>query len=360
MIDEGAAGELQPRQLAHLAALVEQVEQNLVGLELRRGRLVDRPPEELFALPARLRSGTWRGGRSGDTDPFKQSGGGLLFPLPWPANLPGSIGSLVEGPIGKAVWKLAWPTVLQNMISGLQGVIDHALVGHLVGYAGNAAIGVAFQIFLVVMVFIVSLFTGMGVLIARYTGANDGAAVNRAAWQAFLTAIALSVGVLAPVGYFLAPHLLGLVNAAPAVQAQALPYLRIMFGFSLGMMLFFMLSGALRSAGDARTPLKWAGIALTILNIAFNIIFIRGLGPIPAFGTAGAAMGMSLAGALLSLFALWKLFSGRWVIDFRGQHWKPDWAIIKALFRFGLPTGLQGIAMNVAGVLLLRFSGRYN
>jgi putative MATE family efflux protein len=264
--------------------------------------------------------------------------------------------SLVEGPIGKAVWKLAWPTVLQNMIGGLQGVIDHALVGHLVGYAGNAAIGVAFQIFLVVMVFIVSLFTGMGVLIARFTGANDEAAVNRAAWQAFLTAIALSVGVLAPVGYFLAPHLLGLVNAAPEVQAQALPYLRIMFVASLGMMLFFMLSGALRSAGDAKTPLKM-GIALTILNITFNVIFIRGLGPIPAFGTAGAAMGMSLAGALLSLFAVWKLFSGRWVIDFRGQRWKPDWVIIKSLFKFGLPTGLQGIAMNVAGVLLLRFLG---
>lgn len=264
--------------------------------------------------------------------------------------------SLVEGPIGKAVWKLAWPTVLQNMIGGLQGVIDHALVGHLVGYAGNAAIGVAFQIFLVVMVFIVSLFTGMGVLIARYTGANDEAAVNRAAWQAFLTAIGLSVGVLAPVGYFLAPHLLGLVNAAPEVQAQALPYLRIMFVASLGMMLFFMLSGALRSAGDAKTPLKM-GIALTILNITFNVIFIRGLGPIPAFGTAGAAIGMSLAGALLSLFAVWKLFSGRWVINFRGQRWKPDWAIIKLLFKFGLPTGLQGIAMNVAGVMLLRFLG---
>lgn len=264
--------------------------------------------------------------------------------------------SLVEGPIGKAVWKLAWPTVLQNMIGGLQGVIDHALVGHLVGYAGNAAIGVAFQIFLVVMVFIVSLFTGMGVLIARYTGANDEAAVNRAAWQAFLTAIGLSVGVLAPVGYFLAPHLLGLVNAAPEVQAQALPYLRIMFVASLGMMLFFMLSGALRSAGDAKTPLKM-GIALTVLNITFNIIFIRGLGPIPRFGTAGAAIGMSLAGALLSLFAVWKLFSGRWVIDFRGQRWKPDWTIIRLLFKFGLPTGLQGIAMNVAGVMLLRFLG---
>jgi Na+-driven multidrug efflux pump len=35
----------------------------------------------------------------------------------------------------------------------------------------------------------------------------------------------------------------------------------------------------------------------------------------------------------------------------------PDWAIIRSLFRFGLPTGVQGIAMNVAGVMLLRYIG---
>jgi Na+-driven multidrug efflux pump len=35
----------------------------------------------------------------------------------------------------------------------------------------------------------------------------------------------------------------------------------------------------------------------------------------------------------------------------------PDWTIIRSLFRFGLPAGIQGIAMNIAGVLLLRFIG---
>ena len=60
-----------------------------------------------------------------------------------------------------------------------------------------------------------------------------------------------------------------------------------MFVGSFGMMLFFMLSGAFRSAGDARTPLR-LGVALTVLNVVFNVILIRGLGPIPAFGTAGA------------------------------------------------------------------------
>jgi Na+-driven multidrug efflux pump len=36
---------------------------------------------------------------------------------------------------------------------------------------------------------------------------------------------------------------------------------------------------------------------------------------------------------------------------------RPDWSIIRALFRFGLPAGVQGVAMNVAGVFLLRFMG---
>ena len=35
----------------------------------------------------------------------------------------------------------------------------------------------------------------------------------------------------------------------------------------------------------------------------------------------------------------------------------PDFSIIKSLFRFGLPTGVQGIAMNIAGVMLLGFIG---
>ena len=39
------------------------------------------------------------------------------------------------------------------------------------------------------------------------------------------------------------------------------------------------------------------------------------------------------------------------------MQWRPDWSIIRALFRFGLPCGLQGVAMNIGGVLLLRFIG---
>jgi putative MATE family efflux protein len=265
--------------------------------------------------------------------------------------------SIVEGPIARAVWMLAWPTMLQNLIGGLQGIVDHALVGHLVGFAGNAAIGVAIQIFIVVIVFVMSVFSGMGVLVARFAGANEPEKVNRTVYQAALAALALWGLVLAPLGWILAPSLLGVVHAAPAVQTQALPFLRIMFVGSVGMLLFFMVSGALRAAGDARTPLR-LGILLTALNIACNIVFITGVGPAPRLGTAGAAVGTTVAGLTVSGIAGYLLFSGRLPVRWhRGMDWRPDWEIIRALFRFGLPTGVQGIAMNIAGVLLLRFIG---
>ena len=265
--------------------------------------------------------------------------------------------SIVEGSLPRAVWKIAWPTMLQNVIGGIQGIIDQAMVGHYVGHAGNAAIWVSFQIFILVIVFVASVFSGMGVLVARFAGLNESNSVNQVVYQAFLTAVFMAVGVLAPVGYVFAPWLLEMINAAPEVQVEALPFLRTMFVFSIGMLVFFMMSGALRSAGDARTPLR-LGLMMTVLNIVLNVILIRGLGPIPAYGTVGAAMGTAIASILTGVAFVWLLFSGRLVIRFSTtMSFRPNWSIIRELFRFGLPTGFQGIVMNLAGVFMLRFIG---
>ena len=95
------------------------------------------------------------------------------------------------------------------------------------------------------------------------------------------------------------------------------------------------------------------------MNLVLNVILIRGLGPIPAFGTTGAAMGTVIAAGLLSLIAAHRLFfSQSWVVHFhRGMSLKPDLSIIRSLFKFGIPAGIQGIVMNVGGVILLGFVG---
>ena len=203
--------------------------------------------------------------------------------------------SIVEGPIWRAVWKIAWPTVLQNAIGGLQGIIDHAMVGHFVGFAANAAIGVSWQIFLVVIVFISSLFTGMGVLVARAAGANDHQRVDRVVYQAFLVAVLLSVGVLAPSGYFLAPQLLTPRQRQPrsdragaAVPADDVPvqhrHAAVLHAGRRAARGRRCANAAASRRGDDRAEHR-----------ASTCMLISGAGPIPALGTRGAAIGTVLA-----------------------------------------------------------------
>ncbi|MEP6787820.1 MAG: MATE family efflux transporter, partial [Acidobacteriota bacterium] len=217
--------------------------------------------------------------------------------------------SITEGPLARAVWKIAWPTMLTNVIAGMQNVVDQILVGNLIGFKANAALGVSNQIFILVIVFISSIFIGMSVFVARFAGAHDVEKVNRTVYQAFLAAVFIAVFIMAPVGYFASPFLLDLINADPGVKAEALPYLRVSFAFSIGLLMYFMTSGALRAAGDARTPMV-LGIAMTLLNLVLNVILIRGFGPIPAFGTVGSAMGTSIATGLVGAYAIYKLWSG--------------------------------------------------
>ena len=203
----------------------------------------------------------------------------------------------------------------------------------------------------IVVVFLSSLFTGMGVLVARFAGANQPEKVNRVVYQAFLTAFALSV-LLAAIGYFASPSLLDIVNAAPEVQHEALPFLRAMFIGIFGMMMFFMLSGAFRAAGDAHTPLR-LGVSMTVLTIVLQRDpDSAGSGPI------GAAFGTIASSSSVALYGLWRFTRPSSVIHFErgmdrsvGLHDHPIALQVRPADR------VQGIAMNVGGVLMLRFIG---
>lgn len=267
---------------------------------------------------------------------------------------------LVSGSILRSVWKLSWPVTLLNLVNGTHGFVDHILVGRFVESANNeanAAIGVAWQVFLVVVVFIASLFHGMNVLIARYAGMQDRENMSKVFYQALLMSVFLLVGVVAPLGYLFAPMLLDFVHAEAAVQKHALPYLRLLFTCGSPLFLTFMLTGAFQASGDAKTPLK-LGILSTVLNIGISTVLITGMGPFPKLGTIGAALGTILATLVSASIALSLVLRRKTIIEPPATFtlW-PDFAIIKVIARIGLPTGVQGVLLNLGGVFLLKFIG---
>ncbi len=265
--------------------------------------------------------------------------------------------TLTHGPLHAAVWRIAWPTMLLNLAGGLQGIVDHVTVGRFVGFHANAAIGVGWQIFAVFIVFVTALYGGVGVLVARLAGAGEAEKVHRVFSQALAATLVLAVGVFAPVGWMLAPRLLELVHAAPEVRAEALPYLRTLYVYNAGLTLFLLLASALRAAGDARTPMRLS-LLMTAINVTLTVVLVRGWGPIPAFGARGAALSTVAAGAIVAALAFHLLFARRLVVRFAGvSALVPDAKVLRQIFRFGLPMGLQSIALHVAGVVLVGFVG---
>ena len=265
--------------------------------------------------------------------------------------------SIVEGPLYGCICRLASPIVLQSFIDGVQGIVDHIMVGRFVGHVGNAAVGASLQVLLFVPIFVTSILSGMSILAARFAGANQERGVAHTVWQSLITAVFLALGVLAPLGYFLAPSLLNLFVATSEVHAEALAYLRIRVVFSVGLVLFFVLSDGLRAVGSVRTPLVF-GVATTALNVLLNYLLITGAGPLPALGVRGAAYGTALATMLTSGVFLWMYLSDRLPVRYslRGVS-TPACATLRALLRVGLTVVLQGILRNLGGLLVLYFVG---
>lgn len=265
---------------------------------------------------------------------------------------------LVSGNLTRSVWKLMWPVVITQLAAGVHGFIDQVMVGHYIpGIEANAGIGVAWQVFLVFIVFLSSLFHGMAILTARYAGRRDHESVNKVAYDVFITAIYLLIFVIAPIGYFISPFLLEWVNTEAAVQAHALPYIRVLFTASVPMFIMFLLNGAFLSTGNPKIP-----VVLNIITAATHILlswlFITGVGPFPELGSIGAAVG-TCAGPIPSVIIGVYLIVRHKVILGPPKRFTliPDFTVLKTVTRLGVPAGMQAVLLNLGGVFLFRYIG---
>ncbi len=265
---------------------------------------------------------------------------------------------IISGGIFRSMWKVAWPVILTQVIGGIHGIIDQVLVGKYVGYEAQAAIGTSWQLFLVVVVFLSSLFTGMYILVSQYIGRQDSVAVNRVAHQTLLASLYILVLFVTPVGYLVTPTLLNLVGASPEVHAHAVPYLRVLFVFNAPLFLMFLLVGIMQSSGNMKIPL-FLGISTCLMHIAASYVLIRGIGPFPELGATGAAIGDVFGPVPSVAICLWLIYSGRAFVGPPDKFTlKPDFDILWRIAKLGVPSGIQAVLLNLGGAFLLYFINR--
>jgi putative MATE family efflux protein len=256
---------------------------------------------------------------------------------------------LIEGTVTHQVLTLAWPSVMEQMLITLVGLVDAYIVGHL-GAAALAGVGLGGQVLNLVAALFGAVGVGATALVARSIGAGHPAEANRLARQAMLFAAALGLTTALACFVFAAPLML-LFGAAPDVVADGAIWLRVAapsFAF-LGVLLVG--TATLRGAGDTRTPLV-VMVVVNVVNIAVAWTFTRGLFGLPNLGVAGSGLGAASGQIIGGLSVVALLVRGRGDVHLGWQMPALDAARLRRLLNIGLPAGAEQVLLQLAQLTL--------
>jgi putative MATE family efflux protein len=249
--------------------------------------------------------------------------------------------------------RLALPVLAGHLLDMLVGFTDTWLTGNYLATARHlAAINlVAYLLWLMVSLFsLVSI--GTTALVARFVGAEDWRLARHTANQAlFLGAVicAAPIVMVAGVGRPLVTSL-GLENEAAELAVR---YLWIVLPAVPAIMLEQVGVAALRGAGDTVTGML-AMIVTNAVDMFASFALVRGLGPIPALGWDGLAIGTTIGYYAGGLIILIRLARGRAGLKIEPRLLRPAGALIRRLLRISLPGGIDILAMIGCHLLFLR------
>ncbi len=247
------------------------------------------------------------------------------------------------------VFRLAWPSIVENMLQSIYGLLLVMMIGQL-GSSAIAGVGAANSLIQVAMACFFAVSMGTTVLVAHAVGALNHEAASRAAKQSLVFGLILGL-IISALGVLFAPQAIAMLGAQPEVVAQGSSFLR---AFSLGgisMVVTFIAGSIMRGSGDARTPMLVTLISLAIsLAIGYPLIF--GKFGLPALGAVGAGVAGALVRSVGCLVLVGLLFRAGRPVSLRGWHdWRPALAPFRRLVNIGLPSMFESL-FRAGGMLL--------
>ena len=221
--------------------------------------------------------------------------------------LAGEEDDYTSGSIGRAIFLLSVPMILEMLMESVFALVDIIYVSR-VGISAVATVGLTESLVTLVYAVAIGLSMGATAMVARRAGEKDDEGAERVAVQAIILGVlvAIIVGVL---GFFYAKELLGLMGAEADVIESGFRYTQILLASNVSILLLFLINAIFRGAGEASIAM-WLLVFSNGLNIILDPILIFGWGPIPQFGVTGAAMATVTGRSLAVLAQLFILFFG--------------------------------------------------
>ncbi|EIE00809.1 MATE efflux family protein [Leptospira licerasiae serovar Varillal str. VAR 010] len=245
--------------------------------------------------------------------------------------------------LGKAVFLLSVPMVLELVMESAFAVVDIYFVGAL-GASAVAAVGLTETYLFLLYSLAIGMSTAVTAIIARRIGEGDKEQAGIAAVQSVFLSILVSLP-FAIFGVWFAKDLLIIMGGDPWVVEHGSRYTQWIFGGNIVIMLLFGLNAVFRGAGDAAIAMRVLWIS-NGLNMILDPIFIFGFGPVPAMGIEGAAIATNIGRGVGVLFQIYLLLKGGKHIRVLRSQISVHWEIISDIVR----TSIGGIGQTIIGM----------
>ncbi|MCI7736846.1 MAG: MATE family efflux transporter [Clostridiales bacterium] len=255
---------------------------------------------------------------------------------------------MTEGSIVRHLLAYALPLILGNFFQLTYNAVDSILIGKFAGEGALAAVSAANPVMTIVILGVSGISIGASVLMSRFYGAGDEAALRREVATTIVFGAAASMIVFAA-GLALSPRILALMSVPPEILPQANTYLRIIFVGFLFTFQYNILAAALRSVGDSRTPVIFLAAA-SVLNGLLDGLFVALL----RWGVAGAALATVIAEGTSALLCAVYMRRHVPLLRLGLRELRVDRALLKQTLASGSITALQQACQPVGKLLIQR------
>lgn len=246
----------------------------------------------------------------------------------------------------KLILGFSIPLLMGFLFQQFYSLVDTVIVGQILGVEALAAVGSTGSINFMVIGFCMGICNGFAIPIAQMFGAKDYSGMRRyvanSVWLSLGFAAVMTITVC-----FLCRTILIWMKTPADILDNAYEYIFVIFLGIPVIYLYNMLSGIIRSLGDAGTPVIFL-VMSAMLNILLDLLLIL----VIPMGVAGAAWATVISQGISGVCCLLYMRRKFEILHIQKEEWKADGYLIKNLCNMGIPMGLQYSITAIGSVIL--------
>lgn len=259
----------------------------------------------------------------------------------------------------RAIFIIALPVMIQNLVHHLQMIIDRAFLGNIdsrfLSVIGNVMVPYS-----ALGLFLVSVSTGLTILVAQNIGAKRFEKARDYAESSFVFATLMSTMIFA-IWIFFASGIFSLLGVESSIRADAVLYVSII-SVSMILMGVDITSAAILSGAGYTSPIMITGIIKNVMNIFLDYVLIFGKFGFDEMGLKGAAIATVIANGIGAVCLLSIALSTKklpFVYSLRALL-RPKWNFFWETMRLGLPSGFESLLWFTGQLVLVRMINEIN